>query len=218
MKLVTIIDYGSGNIKSVFNAFNLLSKRKENLKVLISSNKSDISNSTHLVLPGVGSFKSCIDGLEKSNLIESISKKVNVEKIPFLGICVGMQMLASKGFENGEFSGLNWIQGNVRKISRSQKDLKIPHMGWNNLKIIKKNPFIKKLKSKISDSEISAYFVHSYNFHTDKKENKVMSTKYGQEITAMVSQENIIGVQFHPEKSHKFGLSFLETFIENEEF
>ena len=218
MKLVTIIDYGSGNIKSVFNAFNLLSKRKGKLKVLVSSNRSDISNSTHLVLPGVGSFKSCIDGLERSNLIESISKKVSIEKIPFLGICVGMQMLASKGFENGEFSGLNWIQGNVRKISRSQKDLKIPHMGWNNLKIIKKNPFIKKLKSKISDSEISAYFVHSYNFHTDKKENKVMSTKYGQEITAMVSQENIIGVQFHPEKSHKFGLSFLETFIENEEF
>jgi glutamine amidotransferase len=218
MKLVTIIDYGSGNIKSVFNAFNLLSKRKENLKVLVSSNKSDISNSTHLVLPGVGSFKSCIDGLEKSNLIETISKKVNIEKIPFLGICVGMQMLASKGFENGEFSGLNWIQGNVKKISRSQKDLKIPHMGWNNLKIITKNSFIKKLKKKISYSEISAYFVHSYNFHTDKKENKVMSTKYGQEITAMVSKENIIGVQFHPEKSHKFGLSFLETFIENEGF
>ena len=91
-------------------------------------------------------------------------------------------------------------------------------MGWNNLKIIKESPFIKKLKSKISDSEISAYFVHSYNFHTDRKENKVMSTSYGQEITAMVSKKNIIGVQFHPEKSHKFGLIFLETFIENEEF
>ena len=218
MKLVTIIDYGSGNIKSVFNALNLLSQRKKSFKVLISSNKSDIRNSTHIVLPGVGSFKSCVDGLEKSNLIESISKKVSLEKIPFLGICVGMQMLASKGFENGEFSGLNWIKGNVKKISRNQKNLKIPHMGWNNLKIIKKNPFITKLKSKINDSEVSAYFVHSYNFHTDKKENKVMSTYYGQEITAMVSKQNMIGVQFHPEKSHKFGLSFLETFIENEEF
>ena len=218
MKLVTIIDYGTGNIKSVFNALNLLSERKKNFKVLISSNKSDIRNSTHLVLPGVGSFKSCIDGLKKSNLIETISKKVNVEKVPFLGICVGMQMLASKGFENGEFSGLNWIQGNVKKISRSRKNLKIPHMGWNNLKVIKKNSFIEKLKSKVSDSEISAYFVHSYNFHTDKRENIVMSAYYGQEITAMVSKENMIGVQFHPEKSHKFGLSFLETFIEHEEF
>ena len=217
MKLVTIIDYGSGNIKSVFNAFNLLSEKKKNFKVLISSKKSDIEKSTHLILPGVGSFKSCIDGLQQSNLIESISKKVSVEKVPFLGICVGMQMLASKGFENGEFLGLNWIKGNVKKISKSQKNLKIPHMGWNNLRIIKNNSFIERLKKKIGDSEISAYFVHSYNFHTEKNENRVMSAYYGQEITAMVSKNNIIGVQFHPEKSHKFGLSFLETFIENEE-
>ena len=124
MKLVTIIDYGSGNIKSVFNAFNLLSRRKENLKVLVSSNKSDISNSTHLVLPGVGSFKSCIDGLKRSNLIETISKKVNSEKTPFLGICVGMQMLASKGFENGEFSGLKLDSRRCKKNIKKSKKFK----------------------------------------------------------------------------------------------
>lgn len=216
MKLLTIIDYGSGNIKSVYNAFNLISKKK--FKILISSKRSDIEKSSHLVLPGVGSFESCINGLKKSNLIESVLKKVSIEKKPFLGICVGMQMLASKGFENGEFFGLNWIEGNVNKIKKTHHQLKIPHMGWNNLKIKKENYFIKKLKEKIDTPEISAYFVHSYNFETKNTEDKVMSTFYGQEITAMVCKNNIIGVQFHPEKSHKFGIKFLETFIENEEF
>ena len=217
MNLLTIIDYGCGNIRSVYNAFNLISKQKK-LKIVISSNKSDIERSSHLVLPGVGSYQTCINGLRNSNLIDSILKKVNIEKKPFLGICVGMQMLASKGFENGEFLGLNWIKGNVKKIKKSHELLKIPHMGWNNLLIKKENSFIKKLKEKIDKPSISAYFVHSYNFETEDSKNKIMTTNYGQEITAMVSKENIIGVQFHPEKSHKFGIKFLETFIENEEF
>tara|TARA_A100001035_G_scaffold168740_1_gene133839 strand:+ start:276 stop:929 length:654 start_codon:yes stop_codon:yes gene_type:complete len=217
MNLLTIIDYGCGNIRSVYNAFNLISKQKK-LKIVISSNKSDIEKSSHLVLPGVGSYKTCINGLRNSNLIDSILKKVNIEKKPFLGICVGMQMLASKGFENGEFLGLNWIKGNVKKIKKSHELLKIPHMGWNNLLIKKENSFIRKLKEKIDKPSISAYFVHSYNFETEDSKNKIMTTNYGQEITAMVSKENIIGVQFHPEKSHKFGIKFLETFIENEEF
>ena len=217
MNLLTIIDYGCGNIRSVYNAFNLISKKKK-LKIVISSHKSDIEKSSHLVLPGVGSYETCINGLRNSNLIDSILKKVNIEKKPFLGICVGMQMLASKGFENGEFLGLNWIKGNVKKIKKSHEKLKIPHMGWNNIQIKKENSFIKKLKEKIDKPSISAYFVHSYNFETEDSKNKIMTTNYGQEITAMVSKENIIGVQFHPEKSHKFGIKFLETFIENEEF
>jgi len=217
MNLLTIIDYGCGNIRSVYNAFNLISKQKK-LRIVISSNKSDIERSSHLVLPGVGSYETCINGLRNSNLIDSILKKVNIEKKPFLGICVGMQMLASKGFENGEFLGLNWIKGNVKKIKKSHELLKIPHMGWNNLLIKKENSFIRKLKEKIDKPSISAYFVHSYNFETEDSKNKIMTTNYGQEITAMVSKENIIGVQFHPEKSHKFGIKFLETFIENEEF
>jgi glutamine amidotransferase len=217
MNLLTIIDYGCGNIRSVYNAFNLISEQKK-LRIVISSNKSDIERSSHLVLPGVGSYETCINGLRNSNLIDSILKKVNIEKKPFLGICVGMQMLASKGFENGEFLGLNWIKGNVKKIKKSHELLKIPHMGWNNLLIKKENSFIKKLKKKIDKPSISAYFVHSYNFETEDSKNKIMTTNYGQEITAMVSNENIIGVQFHPEKSHKFGIKFLETFIENEEF
>ncbi len=216
MSLLTIIDYGCGNIKSVYNAFNLISKKK--LKILISSKESDIKKSSHLVLPGVGSFESCIKGLKNSNLIDSILEKVSIEKKPFLGICVGMQMLATKGFENGEYLGLDWIEGYVKKIKKTKKLLKIPHMGWNNLEIKKENKFIRKLKQKVNSSEISAYFVHSYNFETKNSDDKIMSTHYGQEITAMVSKKNIIGVQFHPEKSHKFGIKFLEAFLENEEF
>ena len=216
MNVLTIIDYGCGNIKSVYNAFNLISKK--NLKILISSKESDIKKSSHLVLPGVGSFESCIKGLKSSNLIDSILEKVSIEKKPFLGICVGMQMLATKGFENGEFMGLDWIEVNVKKLKKTRKHLKIPHMGWNNLEIKKENIFIKKLKKKINSPEISAYFVHSYNFETKNSDYKIMSTHYGQEITAMVTKNNIIGVQFHPEKSHKFGIKFLEAFLENEEF
>ena len=117
MNVLTIIDYGCGNIKSVYNAFNLISKK--NLKILISSKESDIKKSSHLVLPGVGSFESCIKGLKSSNLIDSILEKVSIEKKPFLGICVGMQMLATKGFENGEYLGLDWIEGYVKKIKKT---------------------------------------------------------------------------------------------------
>ena len=216
--LTALIDYESGNLHSAIKAFEVISNQNSLGSVKITSDPDIISSADKLVLPGDGAFPACKHALERSEIFEALKYAVFAKGTPFLGICVGMQMLASKGFENGEFSGLDWIQGSVKKISRSKKNLKIPHMGWNNIKIIKKSTFIEKLKSKVGVSEISAYFVHSYNFHTDKKENKVMSTYYGQEITAMVSKENMIGVQFHPEKSHKFGLSFLETFIENEEF
>ena len=137
-------------------------------------------------------------GFKSSNLIDSILEKVSIEKKPFLGICVGMQMLATKGFENGEFMGLDWIEGNVKKLKKTHKHLKIPHMGWNNLEIKKRKYFYKKVKKKINSQEISAYFVHSYNFETKNSDDKIMSTHYGQEITAMVTKNNIIGVQFHP--------------------
>ncbi len=217
MKKISIIDYGCGNIKSVFNALNAIREKKE-LKITVTSNEHDILNSSHIVLPGVGSFQSCINGLKKSNLLEVISKKVLVESVPFLGICVGMQMLSSKSYENGVFDGLGWIEGKVKKIEKIQKNLKIPHMGWNNLVILKETPFIKNLEKKINLKKVNAYFVHSYNFLPNKKEYKIMATNYEQDITAMVSKNNIIGTQFHPEKSHIFGLAFLETFLETKEF
>ena len=215
MKLVSIIDYGCGNIRSVFNAFNAI-REKKNIKVLVTSKEEEIKRANYLVLPGVGSFESCIKGLKKSNLLGIITQKVKDDYIPFLGICVGMQMLASHSFENGKFDGLNWIKGEVKKVQKTRERLKIPHMGWNNLEIKKETAFIKKLKTKLEFEKVSAYFVHSYNFLTKNEDNKIMTVNYGQEITAMVSENNIIGTQFHPEKSNFFGLIFLETFLESE--
>ena len=215
MKLVSIIDYGCGNIRSVFNAFNAI-REKKNIKVLVTSEEKEIKRANYLVLPGVGSFESCIKGLKKSNLLGIITQKVKDDYIPFLGICVGMQMLATHSFENGKYEGLNWIKGEVKKVQKTKERLKIPHMGWNNLEIKKETAFIKKLKTKLEFEKVSAYFVHSYNFLTKNEDNKIMTVNYGQEITAMVSENNIIGTQFHPEKSNFFGLIFLETFLESE--
>ena len=215
MKLVSIIDYGCGNIRSVFNAFNAI-REKKNIKVLVTSEEKEIKRANYLVLPGVGSFESCIKGLKKSNLLDVLTHKVKGERIPFLGICVGMQMLATHSFENGKYEGLNWIKGEVKKVQKTRERLKIPHMGWNNLEIKKETAFIKKLKTKLEFEKVSAYFVHSYNFLTKNEDNKIMTVNYGQEITAMVSENNIIGTQFHPEKSNFFGLIFLETFLESE--
>ena len=215
MKLVSIIDYGCGNIRSVFNAFNAI-REKKNIKVLVTSQEKEIKRANYLVLPGVGSFESCIKGLKKSNLLDVITHKVKGEGIPFLGICVGMQMLATHSFGNGKYEGLNWIKGEVRKIQKTNESLKIPHMGWSNLKLKKETAFIKKLKAKLEFEKVSAYFVHSYNFLTKDENNKIMTAHYDQEITAMVSENNIIGTQFHPEKSNFFGLIFLETFLESE--
>ena len=215
MKLVSIIDYGCGNIRSVFNAFNAI-REKKNIKVLVTSEEKEIKRANYLVLPGVGSFESCIKGLKKSNLLGIITQKVKDDYVPFLGICVGMQMLATHSFENGKYEGLNWIKGEVKKVQKTRERLKIPHMGWNNLEIKKETAFIKKLKTKLEFEKVSAYFVHSYNFLTKNEDNKIMTVNYGQEITAMVSENNIIGTQFHPEKSNFFGLIFLETFLELE--
>jgi len=215
MKLVSIIDYGCGNIRSVFNAFNAI-REKKNINVLVTSKEKEIKRANYLVLPGVGSFESCIKGLKKSNLLDVITHKVKDDCIPFLGICVGMQMLATHSFENGKFEGLNWIEGEVKKMHKTHEKLKIPHMGWGNLELKKETAFIKKLKTKLEFEKVSAYFVHSYNFFTKNEKNKIMTTDYEQEVTAMVSENNIIGTQFHPEKSNFFGLIFLETFLELE--
>ena len=214
MKKISIIDCGSGNIRSVFNAVNKITEASKD-SVLVTSEKNAITNSTHLILPGVGSFKSCYDGLEKTGMLSLLEKMVMRSHTPFLGICVGMQLLATKSFEKGEHYGLNWIPGNVKKILNTQENLKIPHMGWNKLTFIRKNNFTDKLgiKQKLNNN-ISAYFIHSYKMELENKENIIASTEYGQKITAMVFKDNIIGTQFHPEKSHNFGLDFLSTFLE----
>ncbi len=216
MTKVIIIDYGSGNIKSVYNAIKEVTRDKV-CEIKVSSSVKDIKASSHIILPGVGAFNPCLNGLKKKKIKKHLEEMVLEKKRPFLGICIGMQMLATKSFENGEFLGLNWIEGEVKKINTHQKKLKIPHMGWNTLNFQKETSFTKRLLKKLKFDnfmEISAYFVHSYNFKNRHKNEKIITTTYGQEITAMISKDNIIGTQFHPEKSHKFGLAFLKTFLE----
>ena len=196
MKKICVIDYGSGNIKSVYNA---VKKTLVGIKgdILVTSEKKKINESSHIILPGVGSFKACIEGLQRINVLDTIKKKVFENCCPFLGICVGMQMLSTVSYEKGTHKGLNWIPGKVKKLKASDK---------NFISILKN-------KTKIENS-LSAYFVHSYVFILENNSNLVLSTEHGQSITAMISKDNIFGTQFHPEKSHTFVLIFLETFFE----
>ena len=166
----------------------------------------------------MGSFKACLSGLkERPGLLSVLNESVNIKMKPFLGICVGMQLLANKGFEDGEADGLGWIQGKVDILDSKNDYLKIPHIGWNNLKKVSKHPFLNFIKennqNEYLDDNSNAYFVHSYGFDVKFPENKILVTDYGQEITAMVGKKNIIGTQFHPEKSQNFGQNFLTDFI-----
>ncbi len=203
-----IIDYGSGNLHSAKKAFvKAMSEVHAQGSVLVSNNPKDLDTATHIILPGVGAFADCMSGLKAvSGMIEKLEEQVLKNKKPFLGICVGMQMLAEKGFEDGEHKGLGWLKGSVRKIPAKQS-LRIPQMGWNNLKMNKKS----KLLNGINENS-DVYFVHSYHMETGV-ENIAATTEYGSDITAAVEKENIYGVQFHPEKSQKNGLKLISNFL-----
>jgi imidazole glycerol-phosphate synthase subunit HisH len=203
-----IIDYGSGNLHSAKKAFvKAMSDIGAQGSVLVSNNPKDLDTATHIVLPGVGAFGDCIAGLKSSKgLVEKLEEQVLQNKKPFLGICVGMQMLAEKGFEDGEHKGLGWIKGDVVKIA-PRAGLRIPQMGWNNLRFNKKS---KLLNGVAENSDV--YFVHSYYMKTDN-DNIVADTNYGDDITAIVEKDNIYGVQFHPEKSQQIGLKIISNFL-----
>ncbi len=206
MKTV-IIDYGSGNIESVFNA--LISVKNKNHEIVISKNPAEIKSANSLILPGVGAFADCVNGLKSVNgLVEEIRKQVIQEKKPFLGVCVGMQVLASIGYEDGEHQGLGFISGKVTKIAASE-NLKVPHMGWNEL-VIKpnKHAVLKDIKS--GDH---FYFANSYHFQCQNENNELAHVEYGSELCAIVAKENIFGAQFHPEKSGEVGLKLLQNFL-----
>ena len=215
MKIV-IIDYGSGNLKSVENAFKL-SINDNNLKfdVFVTDNLNVIKNSDYIVLPGVGSYPDCKTGLLKiEGLIELLKDQVINKFKPFLGICIGMQLMAEYGFEKKKTKGLGWIKGNIEKINplRNNKlvnNFKIPHMGWNNLKIYQKaHPLLKN----ISDHD-QFYFVHSYYLNTLEKIQVIADTFHSQKIPAIVGKDNFIGMQFHPEKSSKSGQKIITNWL-----
>jgi imidazole glycerol-phosphate synthase subunit HisH len=206
-KKIVIIDYNSGNIRSVFNA--LESIKKDNEEILISNKISDIQSASHLILPGVGSFSDCAKGLRAiQGMIDEIKNHIKKDK-PFLGICVGMQLLAEFGYEGGKNNGLNFILGDVIKINDDDNSLKIPHIGWNNLEIQSNH----KILSGIAQGD-HFYFVHSYHFKVQNSENIIAQVSYGSnKITAIIAQDNIIATQFHPEKSADNGLKLLQNFI-----
>lgn len=201
-KQICIVDYGVGNIKSIFNALNFF----KNISLKISNNRNDIIESDALILPGVGAFASCIKNLKKNKVDIVLNEAVLDLKKPILGICVGMQLMAESSEENGFHEGLKWIPGKVLKIN-TNKLLKIPHVGWNNLNYTNnKILFNEKIKNK------NFYFDHSYHFVADK-ENIIAETNYKSQLIAAVKKDNIVGVQFHPEKSSITGLSFFKNFL-----
>ena len=205
MIYITIVDYGSGNVLSAQKSFiKVTNDNNIESKVLISNDLNDIKKSTHLVLPGQGAFATCMEGIKnKPGLIEELNEFAIIKKKPFLGICIGMQMLASYSKENGYYKGLDWIQGTIKALP--SKTLKMPHMGWNSVKPL--------IDNKLINNTQDYYFVHSYYFDCDNNENILAETQYGMNFASIVGKENIYGVQFHPEKSSLQGLNLIKNFV-----
>ena len=204
---VTIVDYNSGNISSVINSFKEVAKDKVNIEVTADLNK--INSSDKVVLPGQGSFKSCIDALNKINgLTEALSDFALNNKKPLLGICVGLQMFADIGYEETETKGLGWISGKVSKVDNQNGKYKLPHIGWNQINIVKQSKIFENI-----ENNSHMYFVHSYEFIPEDKNVISATTDYSSNIVCSVETENIFGTQFHPEKSDKLGLKIIENFI-----
>ena len=204
---VTIVDYNSGNISSVINSFKEVAKEK--IKIVVSSNLNKIKSSDKIVLPGQGSFKSCIDSLNSiDGLVDTLNEITIINKKPLLGICVGFQMFADVGYEEIETQGLGWISGEVLKIDNQDGKFKLPHIGWNELNIVKDSQIFKDIKNKSH-----MYFVHSYEFIPKDKNVISATTDYSSNIVCSVEKENIFGTQFHPEKSDKEGLKIIDNFI-----
>ena len=204
---VTIVDYNSGNISSVINSFNEVAKDKVNIEVTSDLNK--IKSSDKVVLPGQGSFKSCVDALNSINgLTDTLNEVAINNKKPLLGICVGLQMFADVGYEEIETKGLGWISGKVVKINNQNGKFKLPHIGWNQLNIHKNSKILKDI-----ENNSHMYFVHSYEFIPQDKSIISATADYSSNIVCSVEKENIFGTQFHPEKSDKIGLKIIDNFI-----
>ena len=204
---VTIVDYNSGNISSVINSFKEVAKDKVNIEV--TSDLATIKTSDKVVLPGQGSFKSCIDGLKNINgLIDTLNEFALESKKPLLGICVGLQMFADIGYEETETKGLGWISGKVSKIDNQSGKFKLPHIGWNEINIMKDSKVFKGIENKSH-----MYFVHSYEFVPNDQNSISATTDYSSKHVCAIEEENIFGTQFHPEKSDKLGLRIIDNFM-----
>ena len=204
---VTIVDYQSGNISSVINSFTEVAKGKVNLEV--TSDIKKIKSSDKIVLPGQGSFKTCVDSLNSINgLVDTLKEFAITNKRPLLGICVGLQMFADIGYEETKTKGLGWISGKVSKINNQNGKYKLPHIGWNQINIVKESKIFKDI-----ENNSHMYFVHSYEFIPKDKSVISATTEYSSNIVCSIEKENIFGTQFHPEKSDKTGLKIINNFI-----
>lgn len=197
---IALIDYGAGNLHSVHNA--LKAAGADNIAV--TDNPDIVRGAARIVLPGVGAFAACYDGLARiSGMIDALEQRVLGDKAPFLGICVGMQLLAEYGHEYGKHQGLGWIKGDVRALQPSEY-VKVPHMGWNDVVLQGQPPLLEAGE---------AYFLHSYYFEAANEVDIAATTDHGGKITAAVAKDNILGVQFHPEKSQQYGINLLQRFL-----
>ena len=208
--LLTVVDYGVGNLRSIAKSIEKANS-ENNLKysIKVSSDINDVKKSDKIILPGQGSFKACKSGIDNINgLQDELNESVLVKKKPIYGICAGMQLFATTGHEEEKTEGLNWIPGEVVKLDLGSSKLKIPHMGWNELKLEKSSNVFKNL---INSNH--AYFIHSYEFIPKDKKNVSITTNYGKSVMAAVSAGNIYGSQFHPEKSQNTGIQILTNFL-----
>jgi glutamine amidotransferase len=212
MSTVTIIDYGSGNLRSAAKAFERAARETgTGDEILVTDDVEAVRRADRIVLPGVGAFADCRAGLDAvTGMVEVLEERVIKGGVPFLGICVGMQLMATEGREKAVTPGLGWIPGAVTRIE-PKGGLKVPHMGWNTLTFSHKHPLL----AGIPDGEqgLHAYFVHSYHLATERPETLVATADYGQTVTAIVGRDNMLGTQFHPEKSQTLGLTLIGNFL-----
>ena len=209
MKMIALIDYGSGNIHSAARALRVAANNaKKTREIRITSDPDALATADRIVLPGVGHFADCMANLKaRDGLIEALEEQVIKGGKPFLGICVGMQLMADIGLEDGETKGLGWISGKVEPIKPAE-NLAVPHMGWNALRPVAEHDVLQGLSA-----QSHTYFVHSYAFNASSQSTVMATTEYGQTITAAIARDNLFGTQFHPEKSQKAGLQLLSNFV-----
>ena len=204
---VTIVDYKSGNISSVINSFQAVAQN--NININVTEDLNLIKSSDKIVLPGQGSFKSCVDALNNiSGLVDTLKDFALVNKKPLLGICVGLQMFADVGYEEAETKGLGWIPGKVSKIDNKNGKYKLPHIGWNEIEFMKNSKIYDGIENKSH-----MYFVHSYEFIPEDKSVISATVNYSTRVVCSIEKENLFGTQFHPEKSDKLGLQIIKNFI-----
>jgi glutamine amidotransferase len=206
--IVAIVDYGAGNLRSAEKA--LAAAAKDGARVIVTADPDAVRKADRIVLPGVGAFADCKRGLDAlPGMVEAMEEAVLKQARPFLGICVGMQLMASVGVEFGTHQGLDWIKGKVVVLDPADRNLRIPQMGWNDLQITDvAHPALSRTRS--GDH---AYFVHSYHFVAERSENVLATVEYGGPVAAIIGRDNLLGVQFHPEKSQHVGLNLLESFL-----